>query len=117
VDDDASLRMLIEAVFQDTFDVSVAKTGKEALRKATLEKPDVMLLDLHLPDIPGTEVAERLRRSADTSLIPLIMLTGDDSMEVESLRAGVDAYMTKPFDETVLQLRVESILRRSGGRV
>jgi type IV pilus assembly protein PilB len=115
VDDDASLRMLVETMFKDTYDVILAKTGHEALRKATLEKPDVMLLDLHLPDISGTEVAERLRKSADTSLIPLIMLTGDDTREMESLRAGVDDFVTKPFDETLLQLRVESVLRRSGG--
>ena len=112
VDDDPSLRLLVDAIFRDDYDVIQAKTGEEGIRKASLENPDVMLLDLHLPDFSGLEVASRLRNSAATSLIPLIVLTGDDSSEMASLRAGVDDFVTKPFDEALLRLRVETILKR-----
>jgi DNA-binding response OmpR family regulator len=116
VDDDPSLLTLVEAMFGGEFEITHAETGEEGIRKATVERPDLILLDLWLPDVLGVEIAERLRASAATSLIPVIMLTGDDSSEVASLRAGVDDYVTKPFDEDTLRARMENALRR-GSRV
>jgi CheY-like chemotaxis protein len=115
VDDDPSLRKLAAAMFAGDFEVLVAENGEEGLKRATLERPDLILLDLKLPDISGQEVARRLRRSAATSLIPVIMITGHDdpASEIESLRAGVDDYVAKPFDEEALRARMESVLRRS----
>jgi type IV pilus assembly protein PilB len=114
VDDDPSLRLLAEALFSTEFDVITAETGDECLRRATLERPDLILLDLNLPDVRGTEVAERLRNTVATSLIPLIMITGsaDEGQEVASLRAGVDDYVAKPFDEDALRARMAAVLRR-----
>ncbi|CAN5543723.1 ATPase, T2SS/T4P/T4SS family [soil metagenome] len=114
VDDDPSLVTLVGAMYGGEFEIAHADSGEEGIRKATLERPDLILLDLWLPDVMGVEIAERLRDSAATSLIPVIMLTGDDSSEVASLRAGVDDYVTKPFDEDTLRARMESALRRSG---
>jgi DNA-binding response OmpR family regulator len=67
------------------------------------------VLDLTLPDLPGIEVARRLRSAPATSRIPLIVLTGnhDEACEAESLRAGVDDYVGKPFDEDVLRARMK----------
>jgi DNA-binding response OmpR family regulator len=113
VDDDSSLIKLVIGLLADSFEVLSAATAEEGLRRANIERPDLILLDLWLPDLDGIEVAERLRRSAATSLIPVIMLTGDDSSEVASLRAGVDDYVVKPFDEDALVARIESVLRRS----
>jgi type IV pilus assembly protein PilB len=115
VDDDPSLRKLSEAMFGDEYEVSVAADGNEGIKKATLERPDLILLDLRLPDMSGTEVAERLRSRAATSLIPLIMLTAEagDAAELESLRSGVDDYITKPFDEQLLKARMQNVLRRA----
>jgi type IV pilus assembly protein PilB len=113
VDDDSSLINLVVGLLSESFEVLSAATAEEGLRRANIERPDLILLDLWLPDVDGIEVAERLRRSAATSLIPLIMLTGDDSSEVASLRAGVDDYVVKPFDEDALVARIESVLRRS----
>jgi type IV pilus assembly protein PilB len=113
VDDDASLVKLVQGILEDRYEVLPAATAEEGLRRANIERPDLILLDLWLPDILGIEAAERLRRSATTSLIPVIMLTGDDSSEVASLRAGVDDYVVKPFDEDALVARIESALRRS----
>lgn len=113
VDDDPSLIALAHAMFDDDFDVIDASGGSEAIRRAAIERPDLILLDLHLPDISGIEIAKKLRGSAATSMIPLIMLTGDDSGEIEGLRAGVDDYIMKPFDEARLRARIDLALRPS----
>lgn len=111
VDDDPSLIQLAHAMFDDDFHVLDATSGEEAIRRAAVERPDLILLDLHMPDLSGIEVAKRLRASAATSMIPLIMLTGDDSGEIEGLRAGVDDYIVKPFEEERLRARIERALR------
>jgi type IV pilus assembly protein PilB len=113
VDDDPSLGELIETMFGDDYDVLIAKTGDEGLRRARLERPDLILLDLHMPDISGLEIAKKLRNAAATSMIPLIMLTGDETSELAGLRAGVDDYVMKPFEEENLRARMESVLRRA----
>ncbi|HEX9697737.1 MAG TPA: ATPase, T2SS/T4P/T4SS family [Actinomycetota bacterium] len=111
VDDDPSLLALAHAMFDDDFDVLEAAGGEEAIRRASVERPDLILLDLHMPDLSGIDVAKRLRGTASTSMIPLIMLTGDDAGEIEGLRAGVDDYIVKPFDEERLRARIERALR------
>lgn len=115
VDDDPSLRKLAVAMFAGDFEVLVAANGEEGLRRATLERPDLILLDLNLPDISGQDVARRLRKAVSTSLIPVIMVTAQDDAisEIESLRAGVDHYVVKPFEEQTLRARMEAVLRRS----
>ncbi|MGH2807855.1 MAG: ATPase, T2SS/T4P/T4SS family [Actinomycetota bacterium] len=113
-DDEPSITMLMETLFSDDFEVITAATGEEALRRATIERPDLILLDLNLPDLSGTEVTKRLRNSAATSLIPVIMVTGEADSELESLRAGVDDHVSKPFEEEALRARVENALHRAG---
>jgi type IV pilus assembly protein PilB len=113
-DDEPTITMLLETMFQDDFEVITAATGEEALRRATLERPDLILLDLNLPDLSGTEVTKRLRNSAATSLIPVIMITGEAGTELESLRSGVDDHVSKPFEEEALRARVENVLQRAG---
>ena len=114
VDDDADIRDMTTAMFGDDFEVLAAASGEEAIRRATLERPDVILLDLRLPDVPGTEVTRRLRDSALTSLIPVIMITGEEGAELESLRSGVDDHISKPFDADSLRARIDSAIARAG---
>lgn len=114
VEDDPSGQHLAQIVFADEFDVALASTGAEALDLAIARRPDVILLDLNLPDITGTRVAEVLRSSPRTSDIPILMVTGaEPSKELENLKAGVDDFVRKPYDVAVLRLRVENALRRS----
>lgn len=112
IDDDPSISALLSAVMGDEFEVEAVRSGEEGIRRATVARPDLILLDLGLPDMRGTEVAQRLRESVATSLIPIIMLTGFDDAEMESLRAGVDDYVTKPFDPERLRARMQAALRR-----
>lgn len=113
VDDDPDIREMTTLMFGEDFEVIVAATGEEAIRRATLERPDVILLDLRLPDLPGTEVTKRLRDSALTSLIPVIMITAEEGAELESLRSGVDDHISKPFHEDTLRARIDSALARA----
>jgi len=97
-------------IFQK-FDVDVAHTGAAALDKARDSMPDIVILDLMLPDMDGVEVCKRLRAAEE---VPIIMLTARDatSDKVEGLEAGADDYMTKPFEFAELLARINVALRR-----
>lgn len=114
-DDDVSVRSDAERSFGDDFEVITAQNGEEVIRRATLERPDVILLDYSMPDLVGTDVARRLRQAPSTSGIPLIMIAshGDGSTELESLRAGADEYVLRPFDHEALQVRMENLMKRA----
>lgn len=97
-----------------------AASGRAGLEAAALEPPpDLVLLDLMLPDIPGTEVCRQLRASERTRTVPVIMLTarGDELDRVVGFEVGADDYVTKPFSVRELMLRVRAILRRLGGPI
>jgi two-component system response regulator MprA len=93
------------------YEVEVAHNGEQALRTAQEHLPDLVILDLMLPDIDGVEVCQRLRSADD---LPIIMLTARDAVsdKVEGLEAGADDYMTKPFEFPELLARVRVALRR-----
>jgi DNA-binding response OmpR family regulator len=93
------------------FEVDVAGTGETGLEAARDNYPDIVVLDLMLPDMDGVEVCKRLRAADD---IPIIMLTARDALsdKVEGLEAGADDYMTKPFEFDELLARINAALRR-----
>src|SRR5512134_2708128 len=97
-------------IFQK-FDVDVAHTGAAALDIAREHMPDIVVLDLMLPDMDGVEVCRRLRAAED---VPIIMLTARDAVsdKVEGLESGADDYMTKPFEFAELLARINVALRR-----
>ncbi len=94
--------------------VNVASTAEEAFERVK-DAPDLILLDLVLPDVSGYEVCRRLRSDKVTSRIPIVMLTGKDASQdkVEGLHTGADDYVTKPFDIEELFARLEAVLRRN----
>jgi two-component system, OmpR family, alkaline phosphatase synthesis response regulator PhoP len=93
----------------------VAYDGTEALQIAQRERPDLVVLDLMLPGIDGTEVARRLKAEPRTSDIPIVMLTakGEETDVVVGLTLGADDYVTKPFSMKVLLARIGTVLRRA----
>jgi DNA-binding response OmpR family regulator len=95
--------------------VGSASTGLKALQSIADRRPDLILLDLMLPELSGTEVANRVRSNPDTASIPIIMLTakGEEVDQLVGLTAGADDYVTKPFSMKVLIARIEAVLRRS----
>ncbi|WP_433465829.1 response regulator transcription factor [Spirillospora sp. CA-142024] len=114
VDDEANIRDLIDVALRFHGFVTVtAGTGEDALRAAREARPDLVLLDVMLPDVDGFEVCRRLR--ADGDQVPVIFLTARDtpSDTVTGLTLGGDDYVTKPFSIEALIARVRAVLRRA----
>ena len=103
VDDDPVLLRMVQTFLlssDDLYEVLLANSGPEALRLAREEIPDLILLDLMMPEMDGIEVCVQLRASRSTYLIPVIMLTASalHDHRLEALRTGVDDYLSKPFE-------------------
>ena len=94
-----------------------ASSGEEALGWLRARVPDLVLLDLMLPDLPGTEVCRRLRADPRTSAVPVVFLTarGEEVDRVVGFELGADDYVRKPFSVRELVLRLRAVLRRSSG--
>jgi len=115
VDDDPDILRLVSYNLQHAGYATVtAVSGRIALDLVANERPDLIILDLMLPDIDGVEVFRHLRRQEDSRRIPVVMLTarGEEADRVLGFETGVDDYVTKPFSPRELVLRVKSILRR-----
>ena len=114
VDDEPYITDLLSAALRfEGFTVDVAATGAEALQLARNSHPDLVMLDVMLPDLEGTEVCRRLREGGDK--VPVVFLTARDGTEdkVAGLAMG-DDYVTKPFSLDELVARVRAVLRRTG---
>ena len=115
VDDEIAIqRFLRVALKGEGFIVLEAGTGQDALQALTLERPDLVLLDLGLPDIDGVEITRRLR---EWSQVPVIILSVRDQEtdKIAALDAGADDYLTKPFGVGELLARIRTVLRRQIG--
>jgi two-component system phosphate regulon response regulator PhoB len=96
------------------FTVSIAETGLKGLEKARAERPDVIVLDLMLPEMPGEKVCKALKEDESTAAIPVVMLTAKGRTEdrITGLELGADDYVPKPFSPKELVLRVQALIRR-----
>src|SRR5690242_10427631 len=114
VEDERKLRDLVRSYLERAgFTVLTTESGAEAITMAIASAPDLVILDLGLPDVPGETVASELRA---TSATPILMLTAKSAEEdrIAGLELGADDYVTKPFSPRELVLRVQAILRRGG---
>jgi len=112
IEDEPKLRDFVRSYLeQDGFAVLSAATGADGLQLAATARPDLIVLDLGLPDISGEAVAAEVRR---TSQVPIVMLTAkvEEADRVRGLELGADDYVTKPFSPRELVLRVRAVLRR-----
>jgi two-component system phosphate regulon response regulator PhoB len=115
VDDEEDILELIRFhLTREGYQLTLAATGEEALKKAKHETFDLIVLDLMLPGLDGLEVAKALKADARTKGVPIVMLTakGEDADVVSGLEIGADDYITKPFSPRVLTARVKAVLRR-----
>src|ERR1035437_10179975 len=112
IDDDENLTWAIQKRFENLgFEVVAATEGRVGVELVEKERPDLVILDLNLPDVDGLDICRYLRRR---STIPVVMLTGraEDNDTIVGLEIGADDYITKPFNLNELAARVRAVLRR-----
>jgi two-component system phosphate regulon response regulator PhoB len=112
-DDEPHLRLLVSTTLDNpTYRILEAEDGATALALGIEEKPDLLILDWMMPGMSGLEVAREMRRSLDTSTLPILMLTakGQKIDKIHAEAAGVSAYLLKPFSPLELLEKVESLL-------
>jgi two-component system phosphate regulon response regulator PhoB len=117
VDDERDIVELLAYNLQRAgFETAAAFTGRQALEAVASHAPDLIVLDVMLPEISGTEVASRIRTNPATSHIPILMLTAktEEVDQIVGLTVGADDYVTKPFSVKVVLARIDAVLRRSG---
>ena len=115
VEDEQKIRDLLRRYLErDGHTVLTTGSGAEAITMSADAQPDVVVLDLGLPDVPGEEVAREIRAMTD---VPIVILTArsDEQDRIAGLELGADDYVTKPFSPRELTLRVRAVLRRRGG--
>jgi two-component system KDP operon response regulator KdpE len=114
IDDDSSLlRALRLGLKSGGHDVVTATNGDDGMSQAALLSPDVIVLDMGLPDIDGLQVCERIRQWSD---VPIIVLSaaGDEDRKIAALNAGANDYVTKPFSMGELEARIRAVMRSRG---
>ena len=113
-DEDDIRKMLVKRLDLAGYDVIEAVNGKEAVEYASKEKPDLVIMDVMMPEMDGFEATKLLRSRLETAVIPVIMLTAkkDKESELAGLDAGADDYLTKPYDKDKLLARIKILLRR-----
>jgi two-component system phosphate regulon response regulator PhoB len=115
VEDETEIADLIRFHAQrEGFEARVAYSGRAALEEIEKSRPDVVSLDIMLPDLDGLEVCRRLKRSPDTASLPIVIVSakGEEAEVVAGLELGADDYVTKPFSPRVLMARLKAVLRR-----
>ncbi len=113
VDDDTNICELLRLyIDKDGFDVAIANTGTQALKLFEQEKPDLIMLDIMLPELDGWQVCREIRK---TSQVPIIMLTakGEVFDKILGLELGADDYVVKPFEAKEIVARIHAVLRRT----
>lgn len=118
VDDDKTNRRILKELVEDEAKVLLAKNGVQALEKASDLLPDLIILDIVMPDMDGFKVIEQLKNKRETQHIPIIFVTGNTSIEAEErgLRLGAVDYISKPFHAGIVQARVHTQLQSSAQR-
>ncbi len=117
-DDELISETVIKSLKLEGYEVDIARDGKECIDKVKESPPDLILLDVLLPQVSGWETLSRIRDHPIGKDIPIIILTAlaDEVSKIQGLRGGADDYVTKPFSSLELMARVEAVIKRSSRR-
>ncbi|MCG8580914.1 MAG: response regulator, partial [Bacteroidales bacterium] len=112
VEDNADVRKMIRDLFDDLYQITEAVDGIDGMNKALEKQPDIIISDVMMPNLSGTEMCAKLKRNIETSHIPIILLTAKTSFEnkLEGIELGADDYVSKPFSSRMLKARVKNLL-------
>ena len=115
VDDEPDMRHYLSSILETDYRLSLARNGRQALELANKHKPDLMVLDLMLPEIDGLEVCKCLKNDPETRRIKIILLTAriDEAAKIAALENGADDFLTKPFSRTEVEKRLKNLLETS----
>lgn len=113
VEDNEELSELLESIFSPFYNVMIAYNGKEGLLKAQDNMPDIILSDIMMPEMDGTELCMRIKNNINTSHIPVVLLTAktSDEQNLEGLQKGADDYIMKPFNAKILLTRCNNLIQ------
>jgi len=114
VDDEELNLQLIEAYLNEEYEIITAQSGTEALKKIIEEKPDIVLLDIMMPQINGYDVCKSIKENDATRFIPVVMCTALSGSEakVKAIEIGADDFLTKPINREELFARIKSLLKK-----
>jgi DNA-binding response OmpR family regulator len=115
IEDETDIAQLVKLYLEkDGFRTTIASTGAEGLQQIKSDRPDMVILDLMLPEMDGLEICKKIRAAPDTALLPVLMLTAkaEESDTIIGLELGADDYVAKPFSPKVLVTRVKALFRR-----
>ena len=114
VDDNPDIRAYIRSIFSDEYQVLEATDGQHGLEMATESTPDLVICDLMMPRLDGFGFCRALKSQTTTSHIPVVMLTAKATVEdrIEGFELGADEYLTKPFNQTEIRVRVRNLLEK-----
>src|SRR5918996_1412601 len=107
--------MLVKLLLEkQQYEVLEAANGRDAVEIATRERPDLLMIDLNMPEVDGYEAIARLRKDFSMATLPILVLTAEDGPGIEQrvLQLGADDYILKPFDAAALLSRVHAVFRR-----
>ena len=114
VDDNHELRDFLRLQLEEEFNVEEAENGKDALKKISIQHPDIILSDVMMPEMDGIQLLDHIKNTFETSHIPVVLLTARSSVEsrIEGLEYGADAYLTKPFHSGQLKAQLRNLLNQ-----
>ncbi|MDD2437790.1 MAG: ATP-binding protein [Massilibacteroides sp.] len=118
VEDNIEFRVFLQDELSEMYSIIVANNGKEGFEKALSHQPDLVITDVIMPEISGTELCSLLKKNIQTSHIPVIMLTAktSDKAQIEGFEAGADAYISKPFNMHLLLLQIQHLIEQQEQR-
>ena len=113
-DEDRNIKLIKGMVMSEQYDIATASGGQETLDYLKDHQPDLILLDVMMPDIDGFEVCRQLKQDEITQVIPILMVTAlmEKEHRVKAMEVGADDFLSKPVDRTELLVRIKSLLRR-----